>query len=245
MISSAVIAMVGCNTLKQVATGACTGAHVRELVERDGSGSQGSAAREAEELALVKAEAKDVSASCGSLRVEQFASTVADIRTLVDTSLVPEGTTNEVRRKHRPAMVAAVADTVQRGLAQASGGASDPRGALAHGARVLAQSPSKVRKLVILSDGIQTVAPVNLATPDLTPATAPRFADALGTVAGLSSIDVVIAGVGRVAGPPPPTSYVDALLAIWTRVCTESHAKTCTVVDTLAIPTAPNTGGQG
>jgi hypothetical protein len=106
------------------------------------------------------------------------------------------------------------------------------------GARLLNQDRRTHRRLVLVTDGVQSQQP-NLATAELSAATASRFVDAAGALPDLSGVDLVVAGVGRVSGPKPPTSYVDGLVAFYTQVCQRARAASCDVADALLLPAAP------
>lgn len=114
-------------------------------------------------------------------------------------------------------------------------GGSDPLGAIARGGRLLAQEKRDHRRLVVVTDGVQSHDP-NLATAELTAASASRFVDAAGPVPDLSGIELLVAGVGRVSGAKPPTSYVNGLVAFYDEACRRSGAASCQVVDALLLP---------
>jgi hypothetical protein len=92
--------------------------------------------------------------------------------------------------------------------------------------------------LVVVTDGVQSHEP-NLATAELSAATANRFVDAAGPLPDLAGVELVVAGLGRVGGPKPPTSYVNGLVAFYTEVCRRSGAASCQVADALLLPAVP------
>ena len=55
----------------------------------------------------------------------------------------------------------------------------------------------------------------------------------------LSGVELTIAGIGRVAGEPPPSTYVTALKRFYEVVCERSGAAECLVVSNLS------SGGEG
>ncbi|HEV2761248.1 MAG TPA: hypothetical protein VGV86_16935, partial [Acidimicrobiales bacterium] len=117
-------------------------------------------------------------------------------------------------------------------------GGSDPLGAIARGGRLLNQDGRKLRQLLVVTDGVQSHDP-NLATAELSAATASRFVDAAGVLPDLTGIDLVVTGVGRVSGAKPPTSYVNGLVAFYTEACRRAHAQSCQVTDALLLPAGP------
>ena len=112
---------------------------------------------------------------------------------------------------------------------------------MGRGARLLNQEDRETRQLIMVTDGVQSSDP-NLATPDLTAASASGFVDQTGTLPDLTGIDLVVTGVGRVSGAQPPSAYINGLVAFYEEVCERSGAKSCKVVDALLLP---GTSGGG
>lgn len=83
----------------------------------------------------------------------------------------------------------------------------------------------------ILTDGLSTVG-IDLNQPGLSPVSAVTIAAAT-TVPSLPGASVTIAGIGRMAGALPPTSFVDSLKAFYAEACRRTHAE-CHVVSDLA-----------
>ena len=232
------LAFAGCAEVRSAATGECVGKRPVTVVMIDGSATQADQGLLAEQAALVAGVAQATSEECGRLRVERFRGSASDVDTIVDREVTPEGATDGARDRNRPAVVDEVRRAVQQAVAASPPrGGSDPLGAIARGGRLLNQDRREHRRLVILSDGVQSHDP-NLATAELTAATAPRFVDAAGPLPDLSGIELVVAGVGRVSGSKPPTTYVNGLIAFYNEACRRSGAASCQVADALLLPAA-------
>jgi hypothetical protein len=232
------LAFAGCAQVRSAATGECVGKRPVTVVMIDGSATQAEEGLLAEQVALVAGVAQANSEECGRLRVERFRGSASDVDTLVDREMTPEGATDGVRDRNRTALVDEVRRSVQEAVAASPPrGGSDPLGAIARGGRLLNQDRREHRRLVVVTDGVQSHEP-NLATADLTAATAARFVDAAGPLPDLSGIELVVAGVGRVSGAKPPTSYVNGLIAFYNEACRRSGAASCQVADALLLPAA-------
>lgn len=230
------VTTAGCAQVRSAATGTCVGERPITVVMVDGSATQADDGLRAEQVDLVTSVAQTTSEQCGRLRVERFRGSASDVDTLLDRDLTPQGATDATRARNRPAVV----DQVRRSVAEAMAaspahGASDPLGAIGRGARLLNQDNRQHRRLVVVTDGVQSHDP-NLATAELTAATASRFVDAAGPLPDLSGIDLVVAGVGRVTGAKPPTSYVNGLLAFYDEACRRGAAASCQITDALLVP---------
>lgn len=92
--------------------------------------------------------------------------------------------------------------------------------------------------LVVVTDGVQSHEP-NLATAELSAATASRFVDAAGPPPDLAGIELVVTGLGLVGGAKPPTSYVNGLVAFYSEICRRASAASCQVADALLLPAVP------
>ena len=232
------LVFAGCSQVRSAATGACVGQRPVTVVMIDGSATQADEGLLAEQATLVAGVAEATSRECGRLRVERFRGSASDIDTIVDRDVTPTGATAGVRDRNRPGVVDDVRRAVQAAVAASPPrGGSDPLGAIARGGRLLTQDRRQHRRLVVITDGVQSHDP-NLATAELTVATAPRFVDAAGPLPDLSGIELVVAGVGRVSGAKPPTSYVNGLMAFYNEACRRSGAASCQVADALLLPAA-------
>jgi hypothetical protein len=235
-----VAASTACSQVKSLATGDCTGDKPFVLVMVDGSSTQNDPKLIAEQVDVVTAVARRTSDDCGRLRVERFRGSASDVDTILDRDVTPDGATASNRDRNRDDLLAEVRQTLEKGLAASPAqGGSDPVGAMGRGARLLGQEERDHRQLIMVTDGVQSSSP-NLATEDLTVATASSFVDQAGTLPDLTGIDLVVTGVGRVTGAQPPSSYINGLVAFYEEVCSRSGAASCQVVDALLLP-----GGSG
>jgi hypothetical protein len=236
VIGAMAVMLAGCAELRSAATGECVGDRPMTVVMLDGSATQADAGLVAEQVTLVAGVAQATSEQCGRLRVERFRGSASDVDTVVDRDLTPKGATDGARAGNRPAIIEQVRREVEEAVAASPPrGGSDPLGAIARGGRLLAQEKRDHRRLVVVTDGVQSHEP-NLATAELTAATASKFVDAAGPLPDLSGIELVIAGVGRVSGAKPPTSYVNGLVAFYNEACRRSGAASCQVADALLLP---------
>ncbi len=228
-------ALVGCAQVRSAATGECVGQRPLTVVMMDGSATQADDGLLGEQVALVAAVAQDTSEQCGRLRVERFRGSASDVDTILDRDLTPKGSTATTRARNRPALIDGVRLAVEAAVASSPArGGSDPLGAITRGSRLLDQDRRPHRRLVVVTDGVQSHDP-NLATSELSAATASHFVDAAGPLPDLSGIDLAVTGVGRVSGAKPPTSYVNGLIAFYTEACRRSGATSCQVTDALLL----------
>ena len=235
-----VAATAACSQVKNLATGECTGDKPFVLVMVDGSSTQNDPDLIAEQVDVVESVARRTSDECGRLRVERFRGSASDVDTLLDRDVTPEGATAGNRDRNRDDLLEEVRKEVEDGIAaSAAQGGSDPVGAIGRGARLLGQEDREHKQLILVTDGVQSAEP-NLATEELTAATASSFVDQAGDLPDLSGIDLVVTGVGRVSGAQPPSSYINGLVAFYEEVCERSGAASCRVVDALLLP-----GGSG
>ncbi|MGI8810636.1 MAG: hypothetical protein ACR2KK_22860 [Acidimicrobiales bacterium] len=229
------VALAGCTELRSAVTGECVGQRPITVVMIDGSATQADPGLLAEQVDLVAAVAQGTSEQCGRLRVERFRGSASDVDTILDRDVTPKGATDGARAGNRVAVVDDVRRAVEDAMAATPArGGSDPLGAMARGGRLLNQDKRERRQLVVVTDGVQSHDP-NLATAELSAATATRFVDSAGPLPDLSGIDLVVTGVGRVSGAKPPTSYVNGLVAFYTETCRRSGATSCQVTDAMLL----------
>lgn len=232
--------MTGCDPrgTGQELIGRCGGDARFQVVELDDSPTQATSELVAAKVEIVRALATKTSEECGRLRVERFRGSRTDSDVIVDRNMTPGGKSPDIRRRNRGQVVEEVVQTVASALKPGVDGGSAPLAALAHGRDMLRQKGgAKNLHLFVATDGIETEA-VNLATSKLSVDSAQQFIqDAGPAIPELKGITVVVAGIGRVNGRQPPTSYTNGLLAFWNQVCARATAAVCTVLDQLAIPT--------
>lgn len=206
----------------------CPHTKIVEYVGDDLSGSGSGSTITSGRAAAMKTIATYVAACNGHLHVDAFTGSAAASRVVFDGDLKPSGATEIARLRRVNALVATTMDTIQSGLAAAtkslSPNGSDIISQFGMASQFYAQLTGLVEPHVdLLTDGVQTVGVV-LNTKDLTPATASNLA-ATSTAAPLPARAVVrISGLGKTAGPPPPTSYIDSLRTFYQILCDEPAA---------------------
>ncbi len=172
----------------------------------------------------------------GRARVVAFSSSAAATATIYDGELKPAGATDNARLRRVPSMVDAAMQKVTANYAPAVAslppGGTDVFSQFELGREYLDQlSGTGVKTklwLVIQSDGIQTVG-AQLANPNLTAIQGAAIGASV-PMPRLPGAEVLVTGVGKTAGDPPPTSYVNALKAAYLAACKNTHAASCTVV---------------
>jgi hypothetical protein len=226
--------------LQQVARTCPTGHDLAGLVGVDVSGSGRDDGILGSRKMVIEYEARRVAACSGHLRVVAFSSSAATTVTVLDGDLHPAGATEIARLRKVPELVRATMATIDAGLDPAAeqlpadgsditaqfGLANEYAGQLNAG-----RSPEDTYKLDVqlLTDGIQTVG-VLLNTPDLTASTASDLAGRLPVPAFPPGTAVKVSGLGKAVGPPPPTTYVDALKAFYLAYCQRTGATSCAAV---------------
>jgi hypothetical protein len=87
--------------------------------------------------------------------------------------------------------------------------------------------------LYVLTDGFQNLRQ-DLQTRALGKAEATALADQV-TMPKLPGASVVVAGLGKVAGSPPPSDMVEGLVTYYNELCKISGASACLSVSDLAV----------
>ncbi|BCK57867.1 hypothetical protein [Nocardia wallacei] len=239
------VTMIGCSSgtaphdlaeAKQIVASCPEGRQIAGRAAIDVSGSRRTVAADDGRLDPVRELVRRAAVCGGHLRVDAFSGSSAATAAVYDGDLHLPGATENARLRREPAVTDSVMAEVSKNLPAAS--AKLPAG----GTDVIAQlglSAEYVRQLdpdgsryvlhtVITTDGAQTERVV-LADPALMPERAVQLADRL-PAPDLSGADVRLTDIGKVAGPPPSTSYVDALKAFYAAFCAKTHAARCVVV---------------
>jgi hypothetical protein len=176
-------------------------------------------------------------ASCnGHAKVVAFTSSAAATRTLLDRDLVPGGATDVAHRRRVPKLIEAATREVdtelERALVDLPSDGTDVLAQLQLAAEYQSQVGAN-RPLVveILTDGLNTVG-IDLNRDSLTSATAIALADG-AVLPALPGASVTFAGIGKMAGPLPPSSFVDSLKSFYAKTCQRTQAD-CRIVTDLA-----------
>ena len=226
--------------LQAIASTCPAGQQLASLVSVDASGSARSDALDAVRKDVIADVARRTAVCGGHLRVTAFSSSAAATATIFDGDLHPTGATDIAKLRRVPDLVAETMASVDAAFAPTVASLS-PNGTdvvsqfglareflnQVNAAQSGGQSAYRLN-LVILTDGQQSVG-LPLVDPNLT---AERGAELASTVTApdLSGAEVTVAGVGKMAGDLPPTSYVDGLKAFYGSLCTASGAASCVVV---------------
>jgi hypothetical protein len=241
-IAAAVTTAAGCATsgavnqlgeLKRVADGCPPHAHLAAYVAWDVRRTLRAPRIAEARLESLEKTAERVAACGGALRVVAFGPTAASTARLYDGDLRPRGATQNARLLRVPRLAAQVTHDVRERLPdvlrEVSGQSADPLSQFAAADQFRRQlGPGYALHLVIETSGFGRGVPMraNAGASDLA-----------GTAVGpdLTGADVVVAGLGKVAGrAPTPTRVVAALRTFYERVCARVHAASCLVITDLA-----------
>ncbi|SRR6266508_2700713 len=168
----------------------------------------------------------------GRARVELFSSSAAATQVVLDQELKPGGATRNARLRRVPKLIDTAMKQIEaewnKAIAELPAGGSDVLAQLTLAQEYRLQAGSdRPLAVVILSDGVQTTGLI-LNTPDLTQAVASDLGNRVEVPNFGSIVHLTFAGLGKVAGPPPPTQFIDALKTFYAAVCRRTGAR-CTV----------------
>jgi hypothetical protein len=177
--------------------------------------------------------AERVAACGGRMRVVAFGATAASTARLYDGELRPRGATENARLLRVPHLAGGVVEHVRRQLpavlAEVSGQGADPLSQFA--------AAEQFRRQLGTGYALHVVIATSGFGPDV-PTAQDAAASSLAastTVPDLMGADVVVAGIGKVAGrAPTPTPVVERLRNFYGQVCRRTHAGSCLVITDLA-----------
>lgn len=180
--------------------------------------------------------ATEVAACGGHLRISVFTSSASASTVLFDGDLIPTGATDIAKVRSVSKLVEQAIETAKADYAAAIAAlpqdSTDVTASLGSAREYLEQLNASDQQyaltVLVLTDGIQNVG-VSVGDPSLTSDDA-RASAAQAVLPDLSGATVTFAGIGRVSGNQPPTSYTDALKVFYETVCSSTHAASCTVV---------------
>jgi hypothetical protein len=207
------------------------------FVQVDGTGSSNSGAITTERMAGIEQIVRRTAICSGHLRVIIFASSSAATAPLFDGPLHLDGTTDNARLKRAPVLVETVMDQIKKAYGPAvaglSGGGSDITAQYRLASEWIGQLGGNLKLyLYLLTDGFQNIG-IDLGARALTRQEAAALADQ-AAVPQLPGASVVVAGLGRVAGNPPPSQVVEGLVAYYDRLCKRTGAARCVSVTDYA-----------
>lgn len=220
--------------LRQVAK-SCPDSPVAAFVALDARGSlRGHQLTVARLVAVGNLATKVAVCGGGRLKIVLFGPSSAATVTVFDGELHPPGATENARLIRVPGIVSKAVGEVEQGLPAAfrelTGSGADPVAQLG-AARDFSDELGPGSAVFVL---IETSGPPHLNTPAFTQVTAVRLARQV-SVPDLQGATVTFAGVGRVgAGPPPPTTTIDALRTYLETVCRRTKAR-CRAVTDIAV----------
>lgn len=199
-------------------------------IQIDGSGSSASKTITEERMAAVEEIVRTTAICAGRLRVLVFSSSSAAATTLFDEPLVLHGATDNARLKQVPTVVNDVMTKIRSAYEPAVAGLKGKGSDISSQYRLAGEWANQVGggyqlRLVILTDGFQTVG-VDLYKAPLTGQKAAALA-ARTTVSKLTGASVTVAGLGRVAGSPPPSKVVEGLAVFYDALCRKTGAAKC------------------
>jgi hypothetical protein len=207
------------------------------FVQIDGTGSSNSDAILNERMTAIEQIVRRTAICSGHLRVILFSSSSAATAPLFDGPLDLEGATTNAKLKRVPALVSSTMDQIRKtyrpAVAGLSGGGSDITAQYRLASEWISQLGGNLKlHLYVLSDGFQNFG-VDLGARALTRQEATGLADQ-AAVPQLPGASVVVAGLGRVAGNPPPSQVVEGLVAYYDRLCQRTGAAKCVSVTDYA-----------
>ncbi|MBF6546958.1 hypothetical protein [Nocardia brasiliensis] len=222
---------------KQIAATCPAGRQIAARAAIDVSGSRRAVAGETGRLDPVRQLVRFTLICGGHLRVDAFSGSSAATAAVFDGDMHLQGATENARLRREPAVTDSVMAEIGKNLPTASSklpeDGSDISGQLGLSGEYKQQlDPDGSRyelHVVITTDGVQATNQLALTDPALTPDRATRMAEEIAAP-NLSGADVRLTDIGKTVGAPPPTAYVDALKAFYTKLCVNTGAARCTVV---------------
>jgi hypothetical protein len=207
------------------------------LVAIDGTGSSAATAIEAERMTVVESVVRRTAICSGDLRVTVFTTSSAAGVTLFDGALKLPGATNNARLLRAPNVVASVMAQIKKTYAPAAAGlqygGSDITGQYRQAADWITQvGRPYLLHFYLLTDGFQTIG-VDLGAHVLSPQQAAALADQI-TMPRLPGASIIVAGLGRIAGPAAATDVVDELVSYYNQLCHNAAAASCLSVTDYA-----------
>jgi hypothetical protein len=203
------------------------------MVQIDGTGSSASEEIVKERMTAIKSIVRTTAICSGHLKVLVFSASSAATTTIFDAPLRLDGATDNARLKRVPALVSEVMGEIERkyepAVKQLAPGGSDIPAQLRLASEWIGQLGEPFRlHLLLATDGFQTIG-VDLSTRALSQQEATALAGQLA-VPDLSGASVVVAGLGRVAGNPPPSAVVEGLVTFYRELCAKTGAADCLAV---------------
>lgn len=199
----------------------------------DASGSSRSDRVTTERLGIIRDVVAEAAVCDGHVRVTAFSSSVTASVVLFDGKITLQGATANARARRLPKVVDSAMTTIEDRLGSSfdalPGDASDPLGQLAAVDEFARQLGTEHNvKAYLLTDGVSTSGVV-LNTRALSSATALELGQRVA-VPNLEGVHLTVAGIARVAGPPPPSDFATSLKVFFEEACRRAKAASCSVV---------------
>lgn len=203
---------------------------VNAYVTTDGSATSGTKAIINERLTVIEKVAERVAVCGGHLTITAFG-TNSVTAPIYDADIQIDGSTDLARLRQVPDIVkevmAQVATNYEPAVAALPEGGTDVIGVYRLFSEANTLRADMRLEAVALTDGV-TNQGIVFDRP-LTPEEAAALADTV-TVPDLSGGSLSVVGIGRVAGDPLPSEFIEGMKAFYTRLCEKSRAEQCLVV---------------
>lgn len=224
--------------LKQIFAACDPAAPPASFIQLDGTDSNNSAAIAEERMAAIESIIRRTAVCSGHLKVLVFSVSSAATAVLFDGPLHLDGATDNARLKRVPALVSDVMDEIKKEYEPARAalplGGSDVTAMYRLASEWIDQLGDPFRlRLYLFTDGVQNVG-VDLGSQILTDQAATALADTFD-VPQLPGASVVVAGLGRVAGPPLPSALAEGLVSFYNALCKRADAADCLSVTDYSV----------
>ena len=201
----------------------------------DASGSDSDITIAVTREAAIRDIATRVADCSGHLRVVAFSAGAASTATVFDGDLQPTGATQIARLRRVPSLIDRTMTAIDDALPKAEQSVTKNGSDVVSQFRLAGEYVEQLNAvgkhqldLQLLTDGAQTTG-VILNSSKLTNVVAADLASKMPVNLLPAGSTVKVSGLGKTAGAPPPTSYVDALKTFYADYCLRSGA-TCQVV---------------
>lgn len=203
---------------------------VNAYVTTDGSATSSAEIIVNERLAAIETVVERVAVCGGHLTVTAFGTNSVTVP-IYDADIAIDGSTDLARLRQVPDVVEEVMAQVTSGyepaIAALPAGGTDVVGVYRVFGEARALRPEMRLEAVALTDGVTNQGIV--FDHSLTPDEASALADAV-TVPDLSESSLSVIGIGRVAGDPLPSEFIEGMKAFYMRLCEKTQAERCLVV---------------
>lgn len=195
----------------------------------DGSGSNLSESITAEHLATIESVARRTAICGGHLTVRAFSAGSAATTLIYDAEIMMSGATDNARLRRVPGHVEQIMRDVEAAyptaVASLPEGGSDISGVYRLLGEQAAQLPGMRLEATISTDGLNNIG-VSL-DQTITKEDATALADTVSVPKLPADTQITVVGLGRVAGAPLPSTFVEGLVVFYDRLCENTGAEQC------------------